>query len=118
MRFMMKQLRSDRLEQYMYATILFSYIYFVGDGLSKGIALSGLMLIRGQLEIDDKDFENRMKFVVRGMKWLEKSKMWFGENTFLQLEKDDSYYRTMFTDIILERKQEVVDAEVIRWREG
>ncbi len=116
----MQQLRPDRLEQYQYATILFSYLYLSEQESSaiKQLAFSGLMLIRGELSVQDKNFEKRYQCVVNGVKCLENSDMWFMEKSFLELEQENTYYRTMFTDKLVEWKDRVFNPEVAKWREN
>lgn len=115
----MQQLRPDRLEQYQFATILFSYLYLTEQESSatKQLALSGLMLIRGELSVQDKNFEKRYQCVVKGVQCLENADMWFIEKSYLELEQEDTYYRTMFTDKLVEWKDRVFDPDVAKWRE-
>ncbi len=110
----MRQLLPDRMEQYQFATILFSYIFLTEkeNSAAKQLALSGLMLICGQLSIQNNDFEARYRYVVRGLQSLENSNMWFKEKSFSELEQENVYYRTMFTDKLAEWKQNVFDPEM------
>ena len=75
------------------------------------------MLIRGELSVQDKNFEKRYQCVVKGVQCLENADMWFIEKSYLELGQEDTYYRTMFTDKLVEWKDRVFDPDVAKWRE-
>lgn len=90
--YMIEVLRKDEAIIYNYATVIFSYYYFLGTEMNRLLAWGGLLFIQGRLAAHDektKEISERVKTAITAM---EESSNWFVEKRYEEYVKSDADY--------------------------
>lgn len=90
--YMIEALRKDEAIIYNYATVMFSYYYFLGTEMNRLRAWGGLLYIQGRLAAHDEKTKEISERVKKAITEMEKPGNWFVEKKYDEYVKDDSDY--------------------------